>query len=52
MIEIEKPRVEIAEVSDDEKYGRIVIEPHYARQLFKTYSSFVASRRCGEQYQD
>ena len=27
MIEIEKPRVEIVEVSDDEKYGRIVIEP-------------------------
>ncbi len=27
MIEIEKPKVEIVEVSDDEKYGRVVIEP-------------------------
>ena len=27
MIEIEKPEITIVEVSEDEKYGKIVIEP-------------------------
>ena len=27
MIEIEKPRIEIAELSEDKKYGKFVVEP-------------------------
>ena len=27
MFEFEKPRIEIAEISEDKKYGRFVVEP-------------------------
>ncbi|MDD6102366.1 MAG: DNA-directed RNA polymerase subunit alpha, partial [Clostridiales bacterium] len=27
MFDFEKPRIEIAEISDDKKYGRFVVEP-------------------------
>ena len=27
MFEFEKPRIEIAEISDDNKYGKFVVEP-------------------------
>ena len=27
MFEFEKPRIEIAEISEDNKYGRFVVEP-------------------------
>ena len=27
MFDFEKPRIEIAEISEDKKYGRIVVEP-------------------------
>ena len=27
MFEFEKPRIEIAEISEDKKYGRFIVEP-------------------------
>ncbi len=32
MIDIEKPKIEIAEISDDNRYGKFICEPSASRE--------------------
>ena len=41
MFEFEKPRIEIAEISDDNKYGKFVVEP-----LERGYGITLGNSRC------
>ena len=55
MIEIEKPRIETAELTEDGKYGKFVVEPPHWRAVlshpsrltafFTNFQRFRASRK-------
>ena len=53
MFEFEKPRIEIAELSEDGMYGRFVVEPlergygNYTWQRLEKDSTFFSSGCCG-----
>ena len=58
MFDFEKPKIEIAEISEDKTYGRFVVEPIRERlryntwKLFKTYHAFFFTGRCSKPGQD
>lgn len=58
MFDFEKPKIEIAEISEDKTYGRFVVEPlerGYGTTLgnsLKTYHAFFFTGRCSKPGQD
>ena len=40
MFDFQKPKIEIAEISEDKKYGRFVVEPLGKRIWYNTWKLF------------
>ena len=50
MFDFEKPKIEIAEISEDKTYGKFIVEPlergYYTWQLFKKNYAFFFTGSC------
>ena len=49
MFDFERPNIEVAEISEDKKYGRFVVEPlerGYGITLGNSHAFFTSGRRC------
>ena len=47
MFDFERPNIEVAEISEDKKYGRFVVEPlERGYGIKKNYAFFLTGRCC------